>query len=111
MAEEAIFDLGGELGGGGILGGVAGADGVEGDGGEVTGREVGDGGAGGVEVGGEGGGADEAGGDDVGAGGGVAVAEEVEEVGVGHEGRARMGAAFTVSWRAEEGRLASALAC
>ena len=58
---------------------------MEGDGGEEAGGEAGDGGAGGVGVGGEGGGADEAGGDDVGAGGGVAVAEEVEEVGVGHE--------------------------
>ena len=46
--------------------------------------QAGDVGAGCVGVGGEGSGADEAGGYDVGAGGGVAVAEEVEEVGVGH---------------------------
>ncbi len=76
-AEEAIFDLGGKLGGGGLVGGV----GVECDGGEEARREVGEVGVG---VGGEGGGADEAGGDDIGAGGGVAVAEEVKEVGVGH---------------------------
>ena len=68
-AEQAIFDLGRELGVGGIVGGIA--DGVEGDGcdearGEVGKRRVG--------VGGEGRGADEAGGDDVGAGGGVAIA-------------------------------------
>jgi hypothetical protein len=79
--EQAIFDLGGEVG----VGGVVGRGSVEGDVGDVAWGEAGDGGAGGVEVWGEGGGADEAGGDDVGAGGGVAVAEEVEEFGVGHE--------------------------
>ena len=61
-AEQAIFDLGGELG----VGGVVGDGGVEGDGGDVAWGEAGDVGAGGIEVGGEGGGADEAGGDDVG---------------------------------------------
>ena len=79
-AEETVFDLGGELGGGGFVGG----GGVEGDVGDVARGEVGDVGAGGVGVGGEVGGADEVGVYDVGAGGGVAVAEEVEEVGVGH---------------------------
>ena len=59
---------------------------MEGDGRDIARREVGDGGSRGVEVGGEGGGADEAGGYDVWAGGGVAVAEEMEEVGVGHGG-------------------------
>ncbi len=82
-AEEAVFDLGGEL----EVGGVVGRGGVESDAGEVAGGEVGDGRAGGGGVGGEGGGVDEVGVDDVVAGGGVAVAEEVEEVGVGHRRR------------------------
>ncbi len=73
-AEQAIFDLGRELGVRRIVGGVAGADGVEGDGCDEARRDTGDVGARCVEVGGEGGGTDEAGGDDVGAGGGVAVA-------------------------------------
>jgi hypothetical protein len=80
MAEQAIFDLGGELGVGGFVQG----GGVEGDGCDEARGEVGDVGAGGVGVGGKGGGADEAGGDNVGAGRCVAVAEEMEEVGVGH---------------------------
>jgi hypothetical protein len=79
-AEQAIFDLGGEVGVGGVVGGWS----VKGDVGDVARGEAGDGGAGCVEVEGEGGGADEAGGDDAGAGGGVAVAEEMEEFGVGH---------------------------
>ena len=83
-AEQAIFDLGGELGVGGVVGCPGG---VEGDGCDEARGKAGDGGAGGVGVGGEGGGADQAGGDDVGAGGGVAVAEQMEEVGVGHGGR------------------------
>ena len=78
-AEEAVFDLGEELG----VGGVVGAGGAEGDAGEVARGEAGDGGAGCVGVGSEGGGGDEAGVDDV-AVVGVAVAEEVEEVGWGH---------------------------
>jgi len=61
---------------------------VEGDAGEVAPGDAGYGGAAkirGVGVGGEGGGADEVGVDDVALGvGGVAVAEEMEEVGVGH---------------------------
>ena len=77
-AEEAVFDLGDELEVGGLVGGGS----VEGDVGSVAGGEVGEGGVG---VGGEGGGLDEASVDDVAAGGGgVAVAEEVEE---GHKGR------------------------
>ncbi len=86
MAEQAIFDLGGELGVGCVVGGIPGANGVEGDVGDEARRDAGDVGAGGVGVWGEGGGTDEAGGDDVWAGGGVAVAEEMEEVSVGHEG-------------------------
>ena len=82
-AEEAVFDLGGELG----VGCFVGRGELEGDVGEVAGGEVGDGDAGGLGVGGEGGGADEVGVDDVAVGaGGVAVAEEVEEGGVGHGG-------------------------
>jgi hypothetical protein len=80
-AQEAVFDLGGESGVGGLVGGGE----LEGDAGEVAGGEVGDGGAEGVGIEGEGGGADEVGVDDVALGaGGVAVAEESEEVGVGH---------------------------
>jgi len=78
-AEEAVFDLGEELG----VGGVVGAGGAEGDAREVAGGEAGDRSAGSVGVGGDGGGGDEAGVDDV-AVVGVAVAEEVEEVGWGH---------------------------
>ncbi len=103
MAEQAIFDLGGELDGGGL----AGCGGVEGDGCDEAWGEAGDMGAGGVGVGGEGGGADEAGGDDVGAGGGVAVAEEVEEFGVGHECEASFS---TVPSRAEDGVWSGGLA-
>jgi hypothetical protein len=78
-AEEAIFDLGKEL----AVGGLVGGGGVEGDAGEVAGGAVGeDAGSGGV--GGEGGGLDELGVDDVALGGGVTVAEETEEVDVGH---------------------------
>ncbi len=79
MAEEAVFDLGEELG----VGGVVGGGGAEGDAGDVAGGKAGDVGAGGVGVGGEGGGLDEAGVDDV-AVLGVAVAEEGEDVGGGH---------------------------
>ena len=80
-AEEAVFDLGEQLG----VGGFVGARGVEGDAGEVTRPEVWDGRAGGVGVGDEGRGADEVGVYDVAVGdGGVAVAEEIEEVRVGH---------------------------
>jgi hypothetical protein len=75
-AEETVFDLGDEL----EVGGLVGAGSAEGDVGEVARGEAGDGGAGGVGVGGEGGGLDEAEVDDV-ALVGVAVAEEVEEVG------------------------------
>jgi hypothetical protein len=57
---------------------------VEGDACEVAWGKAGDGGAGGVGVGCKGGCADEAGVDDVGACGGVAVAEEMEEVWRGH---------------------------
>ncbi len=79
-AQEAVFDLGDELGVGGVIGG----GGVEGDVCDIAEGETGNRSAGGFGIGGEVGGADEVGGDDVGAGGGVAVAEEVEEVGVGH---------------------------
>ena len=83
-AEEAVFDLGGELGVGGFVGGGGG----EAEGGEVAGRDAGDGRTGGVEVAGEVGGADEAEIDDVAVqAGGVAVAESMEEVGIGHRGR------------------------
>jgi len=75
-AEEAIFDLGEELGGGGVVGG--GCD--KGDGGEEA-RDQ----AGGFGVGGESRVADEVEVDDV-ALQVVAVAESVEEVGIGHEG-------------------------
>jgi len=60
-----------------------GAGGAEGDAREVAGGEAGDRSAGSVGVEGDGGGGDEAGVDDV-AVVGVAVAEEVEEVGWGH---------------------------
>jgi hypothetical protein len=78
--KQAIFDLREELGGSGFVG----RGGVESDVRDEALREAGDGGAGRVEVRCESGGADEAGGDDVWAGGGIAVAEEMEEFGVGH---------------------------
>ena len=80
-AEEAVFYLGEELGVGGFVGGGS----EESEVGDVAGWEAGDGCAGCVGVGGEVGGADEVELDDVQAeGGGVAVAESLEEVGVGH---------------------------
>jgi hypothetical protein len=82
--EETVFDLGEELGVGGVFGIGVWAGGVEGDVGDVARWDAGDVGSGGVGVGGEGGGADEAGVDDVAAVGEVAVAEEEVEVGGGH---------------------------
>jgi len=85
-AEEAVFDLGGELGVGGFVGGGGG----EAEGGEVAGRNAGDVGPGSVEVAGEVGGADEAEIDDVAVQAGVvAVAESLEEVSVGHKAGSR----------------------
>ncbi len=79
-AEEAVFDLGEELGVGGfVVGG-----GVELDAGEVARGDAGDVVAGGFGIGQERGGADEAGVDEVAAGGGIAVAEGLAEVEVGH---------------------------
>ena len=84
QAEESVFDLGGELGVGGFVGGGGG----EAEGGEVAGRDAGDGGSRGFKVAGEVSGADEAEIDDVAVQAGVvAVAESMEEVGVGHRGR------------------------
>ena len=95
--EEAVFDLGDELG----VGGLVGTGGVEGDAREVAGGEAGDGSSGCGGVGGEGGGLDEACVDDV-AVVGVAVAEEVEEVGWVHgcrrARRCEVGASLTVSF-------------
>ena len=93
-AEEAVFDLGDELG----VGGLVGTGGVEGDARKMAGGEAGDGSS--VEVwgggvGGEGGGLDETCVDDV-AVVGVAVAEEVEEVGWVH-GCRRDGSGLSVS--------------
>ncbi len=79
-AEEAIFDEGEELG----VSGFVGAGGVERDGCEVAGGYAGDGSTGCFGVGCEGGGADECGVDDVAVRGEVAVAEELEEIGVLH---------------------------
>jgi hypothetical protein len=80
-AQEAVFDLGAELGVGGFVGGGRG----EGEGGEEAWRDAGDVGAGGFGVWSEGGGADEAEVDDVAAENGVvAVAEGGLERGGGH---------------------------
>ena len=87
-AEEAIFDLGDELGVGGVVGGGS----VEGDAGDEARGEAGDRGAGRVGIRGECGGADKAGGDDVAlelrrvGSGQVAVAKEGVEVGGGRHG-------------------------